>query len=117
MDEARYTEAEVKLQNLEAEIKRLRIQQKRLVSHFQSEQRVYNETGKRVDQTVRDMERVKTELEKHDSMLRNNGTGLMFRVAEIQFKISNNKETLKTWMTIAALLLSLGKIIIDSLHK
>lgn len=102
---------ETRIALLEEQLKDLKFQQGRTISHVESEQRVRTEQGKRLDQGLRDLERIKDQQEKHDSMLRNNGSGLMFRVAKLEFRIDNSKENITRWSAIAALLLTLINIL------
>jgi len=108
--------SEVRKNSLEEQVHENTWNIKILQSRYESEQRGRVETGKRVDQSLGDIERLKKSQDEHQKMLMNSGQGLMFRVRELEFWRNAAKDNLTKWMAVAGLILGLGSMIIQVLQ-
>lgn len=108
---------------LEKEVEYLKVQSGRTVAHVDSEQRVRVEQGKRLDASIRDVDRLKDDLrreidrlskqnEKHESMLVNGGHGLTYRVDRIEQRQKSNRDTVALFISIALGIFQVVKLFI-----
>lgn len=75
--------SETQLAIHDVEIDHLKEQQKRFQSHLESEQRVYGGHGKRLDYQEKWIDRIQSEVDKHDKMLLNSGEGLALKIDRV----------------------------------
>lgn len=68
---------------LEERVTGIKGQLDRLVAHVDSEQRVYTNHGKRIDVLDRSIDRMQTEIDKHDKILLNSGAGIVLKMDRI----------------------------------
>lgn len=110
-----YCEGQIVPMNMEIELALLKqksddlhLQMQRFVSHLESEQRVYGATSKRVDQLETRAKRIEDIQDKHDSILRNGGNGLVVRVDRLEQRDKESGQNLYKWISIISLLSSLA---------
>lgn len=90
-------------------------QVKRLVSHAESEQRVYNGTSKRVDMIEKLFDGQQKLIEKIDGIVRNGGGGLQLRVDRIEQREKDNNNRTDRWIAIAGVVMALISIAMQML--
>lgn len=90
------------LELLKQDCTNLKTQIERLVSHVESEQRVYGQHGKRIDQHERTMTTLQTLVDKLDNILRNGNGGLQLRVDRLEQREKESRIRLTMWLSIAS---------------
>ncbi len=114
---------ETRIAVLTKTVEELELQSGRTVSHVESEQRVRVEQGKRLDQCIKDLERIKDELKdlkddnKEYRRVIYSENGLIIRLDRLEQRSSAGKENLRTGLSIGAVLLTLWKIISDFVKR
>ncbi len=99
---------ETELALIKQQCENLDTQLKRLVSHLESEQRVYGETSRRVGDLNHSIQTMQKLIEKLDSIIINGGNGLLMRVDRIEQREKESKNRIFMWVSIASVLISLG---------
>jgi hypothetical protein len=96
---------------------------KLLQSRYESEQRGRIETGKRADQAIKDIDRLKDELKavtdenKEMRKMVYGDNGFLMRLDRLEQRSSSGKENLRTGLSVVAILLTLWKVISDYIKK
>lgn len=93
---------ETELELLKQECTHLKDQMNRLISHVESEQRVYGQHGKRIDQQERTITNLQTLVDKLDNILRNGNGGMQLRVDRLEQREKESRLRLTMWLSIAS---------------
>lgn len=99
---------ETKLARIEEKQESMRLQLARLISHFESEQRVYNGHGKRLDLVDKLFERLDLDVKECRKILFDGVVGLAVRMDRIEQREQGSKNRITIWISIISLLLSLA---------
>lgn len=98
---------------LQERLDNLKSQQARLISHFESEQRVSVSQGKRIDQNIRELERLQKDIEKLDKVVFNGGQGVSVRLDRLEQQQRANDNRTDRWIAVGAILISLLSVLIQ----
>jgi chromosome segregation ATPase len=96
---------------------------KLLQSRYESEQRGRIETGKRADQAIKDIDRLKDELKavtdenKEMRKMVYGDNGFLMRLDRLEQRSSSGKENLRTGLSVGAILLTLWKVVSDYIKR
>lgn len=97
---------EVRLRLVEVATENLDLQNKRFVSHLESEQRVSQNQGKLIDANTRTSETQQKILEKHELILLNSGRGILFRIDRLEQRNEGSKNRLYAILSIVSVIIS-----------
>jgi chaperonin cofactor prefoldin len=102
---------ETRLARLEEYRQNVKDQLGRIISHLESEQRVYGGHGKRIDLMEKLFEKMQRDNEIVERLLRDDEKGLSVRMDRIEQQQKSSSARIERWISILAVILSLVSIL------
>lgn len=102
----------VEYQLLKQDVENIKTQLNRFVAHLESEQRVYGGHRALIDYNKTILDVHQKLIEKHESMLLNNGRGLLFDVDRLKQRAESNRANLALWISLVSTAAAIISIII-----